>query len=203
MATLKAERARAGWAFWAWWVAANVLGWTAGLMLCIVLGWGIAEGITGAVGEVAAAGVGWLAGGLVGGGLIGILQAAALKELGVPFGRWTLATSLGLGLGLGAAFPLLVALETYGPDPRAVALMACAGLVLAAAQWSVLRRAVTRAWLWLPAGALAMTALFLVAAILGGEGREVLASAASGTLYAGVTGAALAPMLRGRAGVAA
>lgn len=197
MTTLKAERGRAGRALWGWWAGANVLGWTAGLLLTLSLGWGIAERLDVRVGEAAAAGIGWLAGGLLGGGLLGLLQAAALRELGVPFGRWVLATALGLGIGLGAVIPLLVALETVGPDLRAVALMAVAGLIMAAAQWLALRRAVARAWLWLPAGALALALLFLIAALLGGEGREVLASSVGGLLYTLVTGGALALMRRG------
>lgn len=141
--------------------------------------------------------VGWLVAGLVGGGVIGLLQAAVLKERGVAFGRWILATALGLGLGLATAFPLLLGLfPGDGPDPRSALILSIAGLILAAAQWLVLRRAVARAWLWLPAGALALALFFLVGLLLGGQGREVIAFSAGGLVYAAITGAALALILR-------
>ena len=111
-------------------------------------------------------------------------------------GRWVAATAAGLGLGFASVIPLLVLLDTAGADPRAIVLMALAGLILAAAQWLVLRRALPVAWWWLPAGALGLMLLFLCGLLLGGEGREALSLAVGGLVYAAVTGGALAALLR-------
>jgi hypothetical protein len=196
MIATQAQREGMGWRQAAVWVAANLLGWVAGLWLGAGLGWGIAERLDGALGEPGAAALGWLAGGLVGGAIVGALQAAVLRERGVAVGPWVAATAGGLGLGMAVVIPLLVILETQGADSRAIALMPLAGLILAAAQWLVLRRALPGAWWWLPAGALGLMLLFLCGVLLGGEGRELIAIVAGGLAYAVATGGALATLLR-------
>jgi hypothetical protein len=199
MIATQARREGMGWRQAAGWVAANLLGWMAGIWLGASLGWGITERLDGTLGEPGAAALGWLVGGLVGGAIVGLLQAAVLRERGVAFGPWVAATAVGLGLGLAAAIPALVIFEPQDAGPLAIALMALAGLILAAPQWLVLRRALQGAWWWLPAGALGLALLFLCGVLLGGEGRELLAAGAGGLAYAAVSGGALAALLR-RAG---
>lgn len=195
MATLHSGQVRTSWWMAASWLAANLLGWIAALFVVVGIGWGLADRIDGALGEAGALFVGWLLGGLLGGALLGILQGGVLRERGVAFGPWVLATALGFGLSLATAMVAILWLfPSNGPDPRATSVMLVAGLILAAAQWVVLRRAVARAWLWVPAGAFALGAVFFCGLVLGGEGREMLAFTVGGLVYGVVTGLVLATL---------
>ena len=198
MTTQAMGRAGAPWGWLAGWAAANVLGWGVGMLLLIWVGWGLQDWLERSIGQVAAALAGFTLAGLAAGALIGLLQGQALRGSGVPLLHWAGATAAAYGVGLGLMMALITALDP-GPrfDPIVLPILLIPALLLAAAQWLVMRRALPRAGWWLAAGALGFMAAFLAAMAGGGEGRELIASALCGLIYAAVTGPAMAWM-RGR-----
>lgn len=192
MTTQTMGRAAAPWGWLVGWVGANVLGWTAGLLLLISLGWGLTERLAPALGEVGAIVAGFLAGGLAGGALLGLLQGAVLRDAGVSLAGWTAATAGGLVVGFALMMAVVATLfrdQIFGL--AALPFLLFIGLVLAPAQWLVLRPALPRARWWVVVGALGFTLAFACTFVLGGEGREAFAAAACGLVYAAVTGPAL------------
>jgi hypothetical protein len=134
-----------------------------------------------------------LTGGLVTGAVIGLGQAL-LSSRRVPVVRWTVATALGLGLGLllGAG---VVDYATSGPQ---LALMgAVTGLVLGAAQVVVLPVPGPRRWLWLLAVPALWAAGWAVTTVAGIDvGRHFTVFGASGALtVSALAGALLAVLL--------
>lgn len=198
MTTRTMGRAPATWAWLAGWTVANVLGWSFGLLLFISVGWGLQERLERGIGGAPAALVGFTLAGLAAGAVIGLLQAIALGGSGVPALGWAAATCGAYGVGLGLMMALVVALDPGQRfDPIVFPIMLIPALLLAAAQWLVLRRALSRSGWWIIAGALGFTLAFLGAMSLGGEGRELVAAAGGGLAYAVVTGPAMA-WLRGQ-----
>lgn len=192
MTTRTMGRAAVPWGWLAGWLAANLLGWTAGLLLLITLGWGLAERLEPALGEAGALVAGFLAGGLAGGALLGLLQGAALRDAGVSLAGWTAATAGGLAVGFALMMAVVATLfrdQIFGL--AATPFLLLIGLVLALAQWLVLRPALPRARWWIAVGALGFALAFASTLGLGGEGREAFAAAACGLVYAAVTGPAL------------
>lgn len=198
MTTQILGRDAAPWVWLAGWAAANVLGWGVGLLLFVWAGWGLQERLDGNIGEVPAALVAFTLAGLVVGALIGLLQGLALRGAGVPLIRWAGATAGAYGVGLGLMMASVTALDP-GPrfDPIVFPIMLVPALLLAAAQWLVLRRVLARAGWWITACALGFMLAFLGAMGLGGEGRELAVAAVCGLAYAAVTGPAMA-WLRGQ-----
>lgn len=193
MTTLTAERPRIGWGAVAGWVIGNVIGWVALVYAYLAIGWGLGEAFEPELGLAGALALSFGLAGLVGGALLGALQAAVLRGRGVSPARWIAATAAGLAVSFSVVVPAVAVIDPQETlDPRALALLLAAGLILALAQWATVRRAQPRSWVWLPAGALGLWAAFLAAFWLGGEGRELLAALAAGLVYALATGAALA-----------
>lgn len=200
MTTQTMGRAAPPWAWLAGWTAANVLGWGFSLLLFISVGWGLQGRLERSIGDAPAALVGFALAGMAAGAILGLLQGLALRGTGVPLLRWAGATAGGYALGLGLMMAIMAALDP-GPrfDPLVLPVLLLPALLLAAAQWLVLRRALARAGWWVAAGALGFVLALLIAMGLGGEGRELAVAAGSGLAYAAVTGPALA-WLRGRGG---
>lgn len=198
MTTRTMGRAAAPWGWLAGWAAANVLAWGFGLLLFVWVGWGLQGRLERGVGEVPAALVAFTLAGLAAGAIIGLLQGLALRGSGVPLVRWAGATAGAYGVGLGLMMAMITALDP-GPrfDPIVLPIMLIPALLLAVAQWLVLRGVLPRAGWWVAAGALGFMLAFLGAMAGGGEGRELIAAALCGLAYAAVTGPAMA-WLRGR-----
>ena len=106
--------------------------------------------------------------------VVGFVQWAVLRRAIAGVGRrsWVIATVLGAVVAwFFASIPMTLAGLSAEPGsqaveepPQAMVLLLAggmglvAGLILSAAQWRVLRKHVPRAWLWLPANALAWAA---------------------------------------------
>jgi len=164
-----------------------------------------------------------VAGGLVEGSALGLLQANAIHDLVGRRRPWVLVTVLvaGLGWAAGSAPATLSGAETDGaPPPLGLVLLGAVGLglvmgaVLGAAQAAALRGRVRHPWRWAPANAcawaVAMPVIFVGASTAGATwpwplvvGYGALTGALAGTALGVVTGAWLpaldGPPLRHRA----
>jgi MFS family permease len=163
-----------------------------------------------------------VAGGLVEGSALGLLQANALHDLIGRRRTWVLTTVLVAGLGwtAGSAPAALSGADTDGTPPLGLVLLGAAGLglvmgaLLGTAQATVLRRRVRHAWRWVIANAcgwaVAMPVVFTGATTAGSDwsaqvvvGYGALTGALAGTGLGLVTGAWLptldGPPLRHRA----
>lgn len=146
-----------------------------------------------------------VAGGLVEGTALGVLQSRVLRpRLGVHAARrWTAATILvaGLAWAAGSAPATLAAPEdgTTPPLPLVLAggaaLGTVTGALLGAVQAAAVRHAVERPWPWVPASAIGWTAampvVFLGAALPGADWPSplvVLLGTATGALAGAVLG---------------
>jgi hypothetical protein len=98
--------------------------------------------------------------GVVGGAIVGALQRVVLRSWATGVRWWIPLTALGFGLvhAFNDAFH-------YPPFDIPVVLLAD-GVVLGALQWFALRRALPRAWVWLPAVAIGWLAGGLVSIAL-------------------------------------
>jgi MFS family permease len=122
-----------------------------------------------------------VAGGLVEGSALGLLQANALHDLIGRRRTWVLTTVLVAGLGwtAGSAPAALSGADTDGTPPLGLVLLGAAGLglvmgaLLGAAQATVLRRRVRHAWRWVTANAcgwaVAMPVVFTGATTAGSD----------------------------------
>lgn len=192
MTTQTMGRAAAPWGWLAGWVGANVLGWGTGLLMIVAVGWGLQERLERSIGAVGAGLVAFTLAGLAAGALIGALQGAALRGFGVPLPAWAGVTTGALGVGIGLLMTSAIVLDPGERfDPGVVALVLIPGLLLALAQWRVLRLALPRAGWWVAAGTIGFVIAFLGAMASGGEGRELIAAALCGLAYAAITGPAL------------
>ena len=161
---------------WGKWILANSLGELIGLGATFAIGIGLFSGLAGTSGPAAAmVTVGLMtATGVLEGALVGLFQWLVLRIAipGITRGAWVWATILGaLVAWFLASLSMSFADFSQPVDPSAVSeppqslvlLVAAgmglgAGLVLSLLQWRVLRKHVDRAWLWLPANALAWAA---------------------------------------------
>jgi hypothetical protein len=156
------------------WIIANGWAEAVGLGTTFVIGTSLAPWLNGMSGVrwiVAGAVAAILLGILLEGVVVGVAQETVLRShiLKLPRGAWTIATAVGAGLAwsLGMLPSTVMALTQAPsdapvpePGPAVQYLLACAlgavtGPVLAAAQWTVLRRHVRRATRWLLANSVA------------------------------------------------
>lgn len=166
-----------GLVFWRRWVIANSIGETIGLGTTFLVGFGLIARFGEASGWVSVllfTGVAVLLGTFEG-FVVGEAQGSVIAQRLVDFKirSWVIATIIGallawtLGM-LPSTLMNLAASDASSTPPMemsdwivyllAMPLGAIAGLILASAQWVVLRRWVARASLWLPANALAWLA---------------------------------------------
>lgn len=161
---------------WTKWILANSLGELLGLGATFAIGMGLFSGLAevpGAAAVLLTVGL-MTATGVLEGGLVGLAQWIVLRQIfpGITRRAWVWATILGALIAwLLASFSMSMADFSQPADPglasqpsQALVLIVAAGmglgagLVLSAAQWRVLRKQVYKAWLWLPANALAWAA---------------------------------------------
>jgi len=158
------------------WILANCVGELLGLGATFVIGIGLFSGLADAPGVTASLlSVGLMtATGVLEGAVVGFAQWLVLRNAvtGVTRRAWVLATILGalmawffasLSMSL-ASLSQPSAPTTASEPPQSLVLLVAsgmglgAGMILSAAQWRVLRKYVGKAWLWLPANALAWAA---------------------------------------------
>ena len=155
------------------WVGANALGELIGLGATFAIGVGLFSGLAESPGLLPTLLTALLmtASGVIEGGVVGWLQWQVLREAFpmVMRGVWVRATILGavVAWALGAVTMVIGSLSASSgeqtmqePDPTFMLVMEvsmglAAGLILAFPQWRVLRYAVKRSWVWLPANSLA------------------------------------------------
>ena len=161
---------------WGKWILANSLGELLGLGATFAIGIGLFSGLAETPGPAAAlVTVGLMAAtGVLEGAIVGLAQWWVLRDAIPRLTRraWVWATILGALIAwFLASLSMSFADFSQPTDPSAVSespqslvlLVAAgmglgAGLVLSLVQWRVLRKQVDRAWLWLPANALAWAA---------------------------------------------
>jgi hypothetical protein len=155
------------------WIGANALGELLGLGATFAIGIGLFSGLADSphLLPVLLTAVLMAASGIIEGSIVGWLQWNVLRHPLPQITRrsWILATIYGavIAWGLGAIPMTIASLNSPAdaaamqePDPGFMLLMEvlmglAAGLILAFVQWRVLRRAVHKAWVWLPANSLA------------------------------------------------
>jgi hypothetical protein len=162
-------------AFYKWWILANGWAEAAGLGTTFVLGRESAPWISETTGKAAILGGALLAvalGALLEGVLIGAAQESVLRSRlpEIKKGSWIFATAVGAGLAWALGMIPSTLMATSAPEAAAastpeppllvqyglaVVLGLLAGPILGVAQWTVLRRHVSRPARWLWANALA------------------------------------------------
>jgi hypothetical protein len=166
-------KARSGWGLYVPWVFANALGEMVGLGLTFAVGIGSAQltGESQGFGVAIGQGLLMVASGAIEGVIVGSAQWWVLQGVFPEIGRkaWVAATLVGalVAWTFGSipatlmnmnAEPTVTTLAE--PETALILLMAglmgaLLGIVLALAQWIVLRRHVRNAWWWLPANSAA------------------------------------------------
>ncbi len=219
-------KAVSGSKFWLHWVLANALCEAVGLSAVLLVGFGIlgraAEGLPGAWPLLASVAGGVLLG-VFEGVVVGAAQGIVLRRRlsGLALRSWAVATVIGamVAWGLGMLPSTLMSAGAEGAQAAAEApewltyVMAAglglvAGVILAFAQWIVLRTApgVRRAALWLPANSLAwclgmpvvfagMGSIPAGASVVQAVPVVVAATAAAGAVVGAVHGAVLVRVL--------
>ncbi len=212
--------------FWLRWVIANTLGEAVGLSTVLLVGFAVLGPYLAKLPGAWPAVLGLVAGVLLGifeGVVVGGLQGAVLRRRlpRVALRTWVWATVIGAvvawGLGM-LPSTLMGAVADSGqaaaepPDSLiyllAAGMGAVAGVILALAQWVVLRRRVRRAGWWLPANSLAwlfgMPLVFLGmgllpagASLLQAVPLVVGATAAAGAVVGAIHGLFLVRLVRG------
>lgn len=182
------------------WLVLNMVGWLTGLWVLLTIGWSLGWWLSQRsslnLGDVLASVVGFAAGAVVAGALIGLVQAVVLRERGVNPRAWVVATIGGLVAGVAIALPAALPLESPNNIAALVVIALIFGLTLAVSQWLVLRARLPQAVWWVPAATLGLALCFLSAFLLGGEGREVLAVSVGALANALVTGLAVVALFR-------
>jgi hypothetical protein len=174
-----APQRRPAWRVWFLWLMAGAFGWGQGLYW----GWFVPgepktlEAIP-AVIEAGYTGV------VVGGVLIGVLQALVLRKHVARAGRWVLA-SVGATAVVGM---VIFGLGLVSREAGWIWGVSLFGTVVGTFQWLVLRRQVPRAGWWVPVSA----AAWLAGMPLG----DMVGPPALGAIYGATTGAALVLLLR-------
>lgn len=166
-------RSRSGWGLYLRWVLANAVGEMIGLGLTFAVGIGLVQLIGEPQGFGVAIGLGLLmaASGAIEGVVVGTMQCWAMQSALPHIDRksWVAATLIGalVAWTFGSIPTTMMSVNndpalssTAEPETTWILLMAglmgaLLGIVLALAQWIVLRRHVRHAWWWLPANSAA------------------------------------------------
>jgi hypothetical protein len=208
------------WSLWLRWLAANALAETFGLGATFAVGFALLARMGEPQSTVAAVGMMLLmtASGAIEGAIVGLVQWSVLRR---PFPQvtrrsWLVATLVGalvawfLG-SLPATLMSMGADQAQAPaqEPEASLMMVMAGamglflgLILGLPQWRALRRAVERAWIWLPANGVAwamgmpivfgaVDLAYRAGSVVGAVATMVLALALTGATVGAVHGVAL------------
>lgn len=212
------------WKFYTRWVSANALGELIGLGLTFTVGVGSVLLIGEPQGAMAAIGLGlvMVASGAIEGVVVGSAQWWAMQSALPEINRksWIAATLVGalVAWSFGSIPTTLMSMNadtagtpTAEPDTISMLLMAgvmgaLLGIVLALAQWIVLRRTVHKAWWWLPANSAAwlvgMPVIFAAVDIAQGASNALqavlifaAALALTGTVVGGVHGLVLVKLV--------
>jgi hypothetical protein len=199
---------------WWQWILANALGELVGLGATFAIGFGLFSDLSDTPGVGAAllsAGL-MTTTGVLEGGVVGFAQWLVLRKAipGMGWRLWVIATIIGAVIAwfFGSIPMTMMSLSqptTSTPasePPQALVLLLAAGmglvagLILSVAQWQVLRKQVKKAWLWLPANALAWAAgmpiIFAavdLAQLADSIGGSVMVMAAGITLAGAIVGA--------------
>jgi hypothetical protein len=160
-------------ALWVKWILANSLGELLGLGATFAIGFGLFSGLADSPNPIAVllSAVLMTASGVLEGALVGFVQWLVLRVAipGILRRAWVLATIIGALIAwFFGSIPMTVASlsQSSAPipasePPQALVLLLTAGMglvagfILSVVQWQVLRKHVEKAWLWLPANALA------------------------------------------------
>ena len=204
--------ARRNWALWWRWVAANALAELLGLGATLALGYRIFAQLGDPQNLLAAVGTILLVTGLAvfEGIAVGLLQGSVLCPVfpRISRGSWLRATLVGalvawflgslpttlMGMGGDAGSSAAQEPETWFVMLMAAAMGLVLGVVLALPQWWVLRRAVNRAWIWIPANCLAWAVgmpIVFAAADLAYKTGSVAGAVATMAAALALTGAAV------------
>ena len=205
---------------WWQWILANALGELVGLGATFAIGFGLFSGLSDipGIGAVLLSAGLMTTTGVLEGGVVGFAQWVVLRHTiqGISWRSWVLATIIGALIAwFFGSIPMTMAslsqpsasTPASEPPQTVVLLLAAgmglvAGLILSLAQWRVLRKQVKKAWLWLPANALAwavgMPIIFAavdLAQQTGSIAGGVMVMAAGITLAGAVVGAIHGPAL--------
>lgn len=218
------ERGRFDLKFYTRWVFANALGELIGLGLTFTVGIGSVLLIGEPQGAIAAIGLGLLmvASGALEGVVVGVAQWWAMQSALPEIKRksWVAATLIGalVAWSFGSIPTTMMSMNadtagTPAVDPDTISMLLMAGvmgallgIILALAQWIVLRRTVHNAWWWLPANSAAwlfgMPIIFAAVDIAQGASNAlqsvlifVAALALTGTVVGGVHGLVLVKLV--------
>ena len=163
-------------ALWVKWILTNSLGELLGLGATFAIGFGLFSDLADSPNPAAVllSAVLMTASGVLEGALVGFVQWLVLRDAipGILRRAWVLATIIGALIAwFFGSIPMTLASlsqpSTPTPanePPQALVLLLAAGMglvagfILSVVQWRVLRKHVEKAWLWLPANALAWAA---------------------------------------------
>jgi len=196
------------------WILANALGELVGLGATFAIGFGLFSGLADTPGIGAAllsAGL-MTTTGVLEGGVVGYAQWLVLRKAipSIGWRPWVIATIIGaviawffgsIPMTLMSLSQLTTSTPASEPTQTVVLLLAAgmgliAGAILSVVQWRVLRKQVRKAWLWLPANALAWAAgmpiIFAavdLAQLAGSIAGSLIVMAAGITLAGAIVGA--------------
>lgn len=193
MTTITNERTSAGWSLWLQWLIASTAGVVISGLLALSAMWSASEAVANALGETAGfMMLGAMLGTALGAGA-SIAQLVVVQAYVTRPAGWLLG-SLIASLASGSLGGLLI--QTAGWNAGVAIFGALLGLSVGVAQWLALRGQISRAGWWVVANGAGFALFFVVAAGLGGEGRELIALGAGGAVFGAVTGLALAGLLQ-------
>lgn len=177
------------------WMLLSAIGFMAGLLIGFGFMWSIGDSLEAAVGQVMAAVVAGLGGGLIIGAGLGLPALVFGGRVRQP-ARWALMSAVGGALAMAVLLPLVVTQEPA--DELGVLLGAGAflGLVIGGGQWLSLRSQVKGLGWWVAISAVALGLAMAISFGLGGEGRELVSVGAGGLVAGAVEGAGVAWLWR-------
>lgn len=177
------------------WMLLTAIGFMAGMLIGFGFMWSIGDSLEAAMGQVMAAVVAGLGGGLIIGAGLGLPAVVFGGRVRQP-ARWALMSAVGGALAMAVLLPLVVTQEPA--DELGVLLGAGAfiGLVIGGAQWLSLRSQAKGAGWWVAISAVALGLAMAIAFGLGGEGRELVSVGAGGLVAGAVEGAGVAWLWR-------
>lgn len=179
------------------WMLLTTVGFMAGLLIGFGVMWRIGESMEAAVGQVMAAVVMGLSGGLIIGAGIGV-QALALEGRVHRPVRWALMSAVGGAMAMAILMPLVTSQETVDGPGILLGAGAFIGLVIGGGQWLSLRSQTKGLGWWVAISAIALGLAMAISFGLGGEGRELVSVGAGGLVAGAVEGAGVAWLWRNR-----
>ncbi|MFN2169400.1 MAG: hypothetical protein ACK2U9_24470 [Anaerolineae bacterium] len=179
------------------WMLLTAIGFMAGLLIGFGFMWGMGDSLEAAVGQIMAAAVSGLGGGLIIGASLG-LQAMAFGGRVRQPARWALMSAVGGAMAMAILLPLVVSQEPADGPGVLLGAGAFIGLVIGGGQWLAFRSQVKGLGWWIALSAVALGLAMAISFGLGEEGRELVSVGAGGLVAGTVEGAGMAWLWRNR-----